>query len=100
VKIPLPKLLRHWREVEFSEGGRSWAYRAGLRLWAYFARRPRLYHMAARVGMALLGVLGKRKGAFRWLFLMQGWTRHRDFPVPQGRTFQQLWAERRTGDKP
>ena len=97
MKIPLPKLLRHWREAEFAEGGQSWSYRTGLRLWAYFARRPRLYHAAARLGMALLGGLGKRRGAFRWLPLTRGWTRHRDLPAPQGRTFQQLWAERQAG---
>jgi L-lactate dehydrogenase complex protein LldF len=97
MKIPLPKLLRHWREAEFSEGGQSWSYRTGLRVWAYFARKPRLYHTAARLGMALLGGLGKRRGAFRWLPLTRGWTRHRDMPAPQGRTFQQLWAERQAG---
>jgi L-lactate dehydrogenase complex protein LldF len=97
MKIPLPKLLRHWREADFAEGGQSWSYRAGLRLWAFFARKPRLYHTAARLGMALLGGLGKRRGAFRWLPLTRGWTRHRDLPAPQGRTFQQLWAERQAG---
>jgi L-lactate dehydrogenase complex protein LldF len=97
MKIPLPKLLRHWREAEFSEGGQSWSYRTGLRVWAYVARKPRLYHTAARLGMALLGGLGKRRGAFRWLPLTRGWTRHRDMPAPQGRTFQQLWAERQAG---
>ncbi|MFM9849528.1 MAG: LutB/LldF family L-lactate oxidation iron-sulfur protein [Hyphomicrobiaceae bacterium] len=97
MKIPLPKLLRHWREAEFSEGGQSWSYRTGLRIWAYFARKPRVYHAAARLGMALLGGLGKRRGTFRWLPLTSGWTRYRDLPTPQGRTFQQLWAERQAG---
>ena len=97
MKIPLPKLLRHWREAEFSEGGQSWSYRTGLRVWAYFAKKPSVYHAAARVGVALLGSFGKRKGAFRWLPLTRGWTRHRDLPAPQGRTFQQLWAERQAG---
>lgn len=97
IKIPLPKLLRHWREAEFSEGGQSWSYRTGLRVWANFARKPRVYHAAARLGIALLGGLGKRRGAFRWLPLTSGWTRYRDLPTPQGRTFQQLWAERQAG---
>ncbi|MCG8355263.1 MAG: DUF3390 domain-containing protein [Kiloniellales bacterium] len=26
--------------------------------------------------------------------MASGWTDHRDFPAPQGKTFQQLWAER------
>lgn len=97
MKIPLPKLLRHWREAEFSEGGQSWGYRTGLRVWAYLAKKPRVYHGVTRLGMALLGRLGKRRGAFRRLPLARGWTRHRDLPAPQGRTFQQLWAERQAG---
>jgi len=97
MKIPLPKLLRHWREADFAEGGQSWSYRTGLRVWAYFARKPRLYHTSARLGMAMFGGLGKRRGAFLWLPLTRGWTRHRDLPAPQGRTFQQLWAERQAG---
>jgi L-lactate dehydrogenase complex protein LldF len=69
----------------------------GLQAWAYFARRPGLYHVGARFLIALLSVLGSRRGAFRWLPLAGGWTRHRDFASPQGRTFQQLWAERQRG---
>jgi L-lactate dehydrogenase complex protein LldF len=97
MKIPLPNLLRHWREAEFAQDGGSMTYRAGLKLWAFLARRPRLYHSAARIGIALLGVMGKSKGAFRRLPGAGGWTRHRDLPAPRGRTFQQLWAERQAG---
>jgi L-lactate dehydrogenase complex protein LldF len=32
--------------------------------------------------------------------LASGWTRHRDLPAPQGRTFQQLWAEQQRGVAP
>jgi L-lactate dehydrogenase complex protein LldF len=42
MKIPLPKLMREWRNIEFNEGGGSAGYRAGLALWAWFAKRPRL----------------------------------------------------------
>jgi L-lactate dehydrogenase complex protein LldF len=97
VKIPLPKLMRHHREAEFDLGGQSTGYRLGLKLWAFLARRPQLYHFGARFGIALMGARGRRRGAFRWLPLAGGWTRHRDFPAPQGRTFQQMWAEHRRG---
>ena len=97
MRIPLPKLMRQWREAEFEQGGGSPIYRMGLRLWGTLARRPRLYHAASRLGIALLGALGRRRGAFRWLPGAGGWTRHRDLAAPQGRTFQQLWAERKAG---
>ncbi|MGF1610629.1 MAG: lactate utilization protein LutB domain-containing protein, partial [Kiloniellales bacterium] len=76
------------------------AVRGGLKLWAFFARRPALYRLAAGTAMRLLGALGRRRGRFARLPLAGGWTRHRDFPAPQGRSFQQLWAERRGGGGP
>ena len=97
MKIPLPKLMREWRAIEFKEGGGSKSYRLGLGAWAWLARRPRLYHMSMRLGVAALGALGRRKGAFRALPGAGGWTRHRDLAAPQGRTFQQLWAEHKAG---
>src|ERR1700737_3742251 len=41
VKIPLPKLMRHWREREFAQKLNPPIYRAALGLWAWLARRPR-----------------------------------------------------------
>ena len=97
MKIPLPEIMRHHRETAYALGGGTAAYRAGLGMWAALARRPRLYHLMSRFGIAALGALGRRNGAFSWLPMAGGWTRHRDFPAPQGRTFQQLWAERKLG---
>ena len=97
VKIPLPDLMRQWREAEHDKGAKSLGQRLGLGIWAYLARRPRLYHALARVAAAILGSLGKKHGAFRRLPFGRGWTRYRDLPAPQGRTFQQLWVEKQRG---
>lgn len=97
MKIPLPKLMRHWREEAYTTGEMKRSQRFGLAAWAFFARRPRLYQVATRLAIATLGALGRRRGRFSWLPLAGGWTRHRDMPAPQSRTFQQLWAEQRAG---
>ena len=97
MKIPLPKLMRHHREVEFDLGGLPRGQTFALRSWAWLAKRPRAYHMAMRLGIAVLGAAGKMRGSFKWLPFASGWTRHRDLPAPQGRTFQQLWAEAQAG---
>jgi L-lactate dehydrogenase complex protein LldF len=94
MKIPLPKLMRHWREKEQEAGLQPWSYRTGLAGWGWLARRPRLYHLAMKLAVPVLGAFGRRRGAFRWLPGAGGWTRHRDLAAPEGRTFHQLWAER------
>jgi len=95
MRIPLPRMMRHWREREFQAHGTPPAARYALRGWAFLARRPALYRRLTGLGIGLLGRLGRARGRFRSLPLAGGWTRHRDMPAPQGRTFQQMWAERR-----
>ena len=94
MRIPLPRLMRAWREREFLSAAGSKRVRLGVKAWAWLATRPRLYHMAARFGIAFMGFLGRRRrGAFRRWPLAGGWTKYRDLPAPQGRTFQAEWAE-------
>jgi len=93
VKIPLPKMMRHWREREFSWRLSPPVYRSGLKLWAWVAQRPALYHALAGVASRLLGWAGLHRGRFRSLPFAAGWTAVRDLPAPQGRSFQSLWAE-------
>ncbi len=94
VRIPLPKMMRHWREKEFERHLTHRHMRLWIKCWAFLATNPVIYHFADAIKIRLLGALGRRKGRFRSLPLAGGWTRHRDFPAPQGRTFQSLWAER------
>jgi L-lactate dehydrogenase complex protein LldF len=91
MRIPLPKLMRIWREREFARGLTSPFARAAIRLWAFFASRPTLYGLAVEPAMRLLARIGRRRGRFAWLPFAGGWTRGRDFPAPQGATFQSRW---------
>jgi len=93
VKIPLPRLLRRWREAGFAAGATPISRKLALRAWAYVAKRPRLYRVLTRLAVAALSALGGSRGAFGYLPFGGGWTRTRDFPAPQGRTFQQLFTE-------
>jgi L-lactate dehydrogenase complex protein LldF len=43
VKIPLPKIMRHWRAREYADGLAPKPIVFGLGLWAYAAKRPWLY---------------------------------------------------------
>jgi L-lactate dehydrogenase complex protein LldF len=94
MRIPLPKMMRHWREREFERHLSPANYRAGIFVWGFFARRPRLYRLASGIAARLLGRLGRRRGFFRSLPLAGGWTRGRDMPAPEGASFHQLWAAR------
>jgi L-lactate dehydrogenase complex protein LldF len=93
VKIPLPKMMRHWREREYAKKLSPPAYRSGLAAWAWMARRPALYHAFAGLASRALGWAGGRRGRFRTLPLASGWTRVRDMPAPEGRSFHSLWAQ-------
>jgi len=94
VKIPLPKMMRHWREREYARKLSPPVYRTGLALWAWVARRPALYHALTELAARVLGWVGGSRGRFRSLPLANGWTKARDMPAPEGRTFHRLWTER------
>jgi len=94
VRIPLPKLMRHWREREFERHLSPATVRGGLAFWGFFAKRPRLYSLGTSVAMRVLSWLGRSRGRFSRLPLAGGWTKYRDFPSPQGATFQSQWKAR------
>jgi L-lactate dehydrogenase complex protein LldF len=96
VKIPLPDLQRKLREREFSDHQRPWSERAGLKLWAWFARKPKLYAFASRIGVRFLRRLAGRDGLIHHLPFGGGWTTGRDMPAPAGRTFRELYRQEKT----
>lgn len=95
VKIPLADLMRKLREKQFSKGLRPWRERAGLWLWGRAARHPALYAALSSVGARVLAWLGGRGRMIHRLPFGGGWTLGRDFPAAQGKTFRELYAQRK-----
>jgi L-lactate dehydrogenase complex protein LldF len=95
MRIPLPDLMRRWREIAHPEKLNKAATRRGLAIWAWAAKRPKLYRAGARFAVAALRLLGRRKGRFRSLPLASGWTAMRDLPAPEGGTFVDRWHRER-----
>ncbi|WP_128292309.1 LutB/LldF family L-lactate oxidation iron-sulfur protein [Afifella aestuarii] len=94
VQIPLPKLMRHWREREYERHLKPATERNGLRIWAFIAKRPKLYRLATRIGLKALHPFGRRRGRFSSLPLAGGWTSHRDMPAPAKKSFIDQWKAR------
>ena len=92
VKIPLPDLLRKMREVQTERGLRPLSERIGLRLWSWVAQRPRLYALITRIATRYLRWLAGGRGSIPVLGVAPEWTRQRDFPAPEGKTFRELYA--------
>jgi L-lactate dehydrogenase complex protein LldF len=95
MRIPLPKLLRHWREKEFEQHLTPGAMRWGIAFWAFLAKRPVLYRRATALAARVLGNLGHGSGRLASAPFASGWTKHRDLPAPQGKTFLQQWKARK-----
>ncbi len=90
MRIPLPRMLRSWRQRGFDKNLGSAKTRFGLAAWAFLARRPALYRFVMTMGIGLLGLFGAN-GRFRSLPMAGGWTSVRDMPAPEGRTFLSEW---------
>jgi L-lactate dehydrogenase complex protein LldF len=92
VKIPLPTLLRGWRERSWREGLEPAQTRGALGLWAWAAKRPRLYRLGSGMAVRVMRLFGR--GWIARMPLAGGWTRHRDLPAPEGRTFMAQYRTR------
>ena len=97
VKIPLPDLMRKLREKQFDGRLRPWPERAGIALWSWIAVRPGPYAFATRVAARVASWLGGRDKLIHSLPGLDGWTKGRDMPAPEGRTFRELYAARKAG---
>lgn len=94
VKIPLPTLLRGWREKSWREGLEPVSMRQGLGLWRQAVLRPRLYRMASGSAVRAMRLLA-RQGWIARLPFAGAWTKYRDMPAPEGGTFMAQYAKGR-----
>jgi L-lactate dehydrogenase complex protein LldF len=94
--IPLPTLLRGWRDRSWREGLEPRVMRAGLGLWGFFAAHPRLYCLAVPMAMSVVRLF-RHGGWIARLPLAEGWTAHRDLPAPAARTFMAQYRTKRKG---
>ena len=95
MKIPLPDLLREHRRRQFEAKLAPRMASFALASWGFLAKRPKLYQPLTALGMRMMGMVGRRKGRFRSLPMVGGWTDTRDLPAPQGKTFHMAWRKRR-----
>jgi L-lactate dehydrogenase complex protein LldF len=99
VRIPLPKMMRHWREKEFEKHLSPKGFRFGLKTWAWLTRNPRLYRWLTRSSSFGLRLLAGKKGKIQSLPLTSGWTAWRDLPAPEGKTFMDQWHKQQRQHK-
>lgn len=92
VDIPLPTLLRGWRDRSWREGLEPATMRFGLGLFAFVASRPWLYHVGASVAVRVMRLFN-RGGWIRGMPGIGAWTAHRDFPAPAKRTFMAMMRD-------
>jgi L-lactate dehydrogenase complex protein LldF len=93
VAIPLPALLRGWREKSWQRGFEPARVRWALMLWRFMAMRPWLYEFAGNIGLRMMPLFA-RGGWISRMPLAGGWTAHRDMPSPSGGTFLAQYRRR------
>ena len=95
VKIPLTDLMRELRAQQFQRHLRSWSEWFGVRLWGWIARHPTLYGLGTGLAARVLAWFGGSQRRLRRFPGASEWTRTRDLPAPAGRTFRELYRQRR-----
>ncbi|WP_041787262.1 LutB/LldF family L-lactate oxidation iron-sulfur protein [Rhodomicrobium vannielii] len=90
--IPLPKMMRHWRERDFAAQSALATPKLAIRAWAWFARRPGFYRFATAAQGRLLSLLPR--SILAKLPLGKGWTPYRVLPKPAPRPFLAQWQAR------
>ena len=93
VRIPLPKMMRHWREREFEKHLSATSARWGLGIWARLSRNPTAYRAALSVASRILRILGRDGTITRLPLVGAAWTASKNLRRPSGPTFQAAWKQ-------
>ena len=96
VKIPLPDLMRQLREKQIEQNLRPFGERLSIKIWRYVALRPGLYAFATKLATRFGKLLGGSQGVIHRLPRLDGWTKGRDMPAPAGKTFRELYAQKKS----
>jgi L-lactate dehydrogenase complex protein LldF len=100
VKIPLTRIMRHWRNEAFAKGIPSSSFGIGLKLWSAIARRPELYRAAMTFAAGAMRLIAGKHGRLRSLPVLSGWFFTRDLAKPAPASFQSQWRRRRAVKPP
>jgi L-lactate dehydrogenase complex protein LldF len=65
--------------------------------WSFAVKRPALYAFLSAAGARVAKWMGGSEGLIHSLPGLDGWTKGRDMPAPQGRTFRELYRARNHG---
>jgi L-lactate dehydrogenase complex protein LldF len=99
VKIPLTGMIRELRAQTWAQGLVQASARRMLRLWAFAAKRPALYHLGERIALPLMRLWAMGRGSIRSMPFAGGWTSSRDLPTPPSRSFLDQYARTKKGGR-
>ena len=99
VDIPLPTLLRGWRDKSWREGLEPPALRWGIGLFVFAAARPWIYQTGQAIALRAMRLFAKG-GLLRGMPGLGAWTQGRDFPAPAARSFLDQYKSKTQGRKP
>lgn len=96
MKIPLPDLMREWRNDAAQGGYNSFWERLGVKIWAQIAKRPTLYRSFTGPTAWLGAMLAGKKGYFQSIPGLSSWTKSRIMPAPAKKSFMAQYKARQS----
>jgi L-lactate dehydrogenase complex protein LldF len=94
VRLDIPRMLLALRHQAVDRTPQPFALRAGLKMFARVATRPRLYRAATALVRRMLRARARDGWIAKAPGMASGWTAFRDLRAPAARTFEQQWRER------